>query len=221
MKPWDGRATPGPRVNSPCRPTAVATRTTSSPSGARCLSTSPSPFASTPDCAKHHQGPAWTSHLGKPTMPSSATKVEATRRPSRHSAVPALDDTPETLPESLRTPGLPPPKGPMSLPSPGNTGITPPDPRPEIAIGDTNTSCEADKRSSRTWTHPTSRNAATARQTAGNPRSTCPTNTGQNGPVLHVEPERFGQQLTDQRKCQSDEGRFFWNTPGQQTPTPA
>ena len=127
VKPWDGRATPGPRVNSPCRPTAVATRTTSSPSGAKCLSTSPSPFASTPDCAKHHQGPAWTSHPGKPTMPSSATKVEATRRPSRHSAVPALDDTLETLPKSFRTPGLPSPKGPKSLPSPGNTRITPPD----------------------------------------------------------------------------------------------
>ena len=41
----------GPRVNSPCGPTAASTHTTSSPSAATTMSASPSPCASTRACA--------------------------------------------------------------------------------------------------------------------------------------------------------------------------
>ena len=48
---WAGCATPGPKVNSRCGPTAASTPTPSSRSAASWMSAFPSPSASTPACA--------------------------------------------------------------------------------------------------------------------------------------------------------------------------
>ena len=48
---WDGYATPGPKGNSQCGPTAGSMPTPSSPSVAKWMSASPSPSASTKACA--------------------------------------------------------------------------------------------------------------------------------------------------------------------------